>query len=120
MFFKYNTHPGDLFRSADILQLPNPDDNQEEFLVQFLDNYQSDQRVAYINDLFKSLDDEFANDFEKEQYTKLIGNKTPEKLKSELKSLQNDLTNEAYKNFYNLLLNNKIELSIDGKKFLLD
>ena len=117
MFFKYNTHPGDLFRSTDIIHLPNPDDNQEEFLVQFLDNYQSDQRIAYINDLFKSQDDEFSSDFKKEQYTKLIGNKSHEELKSELKSLQNDLTNEAFKNFYNLLLNNKIELSIDGKKF---
>jgi hypothetical protein len=39
--FKYKEHPGDFFRNSDIISLPNPQDDLESFLVQFLKNYQS-------------------------------------------------------------------------------
>lgn len=114
--FKYKQHPGDLLRNADLVQLPNPTENLEDFLVWFLNNYQSDDRVAYLDDLFKLLHNEFDDSTEEEKFIKMIGKKTEKEIEKEIKSVENVLKNEAYKNFYDLILNNKIELIIDGKK----
>ena len=116
IYFKYKEHPGDLLRNTDVVQLPNPDEDLEEFLVSFLNNYQSDSKVTYLNDLFKLLDDEFFDDIEKEEFIEIIGAKTDEQIKEEIKLVENGLKEEAYQNFYNLILNNKIEIIIDGKE----
>ena len=114
--FKYKEHPGDLLRCTDVIQLPNPNEKLEDFLVCFLNNYQSDERVTYIDDLIKLLNNEFVDEIEKERLIKVIGNKTDKEIKEQIKSVENDLKNEAYNNFYNLILNKKIELIINGKK----
>ena len=114
--YKYEQHPGDFFRNTNVVQLPNPNDNPEEFLISFLKNYQSDNRVAYLDDLVKLLHNEFDNEIDKEAFVKIIGNKTEKEIKKELKSVENELKNEAYKNFYNLIINNKIKIIIDAKK----
>ena len=76
VIFRYREHPGDLFRNTDRTELPNREEELENFLVQFLNNYQSDSRVVYVDDLFKLLHNEFSDDLEKEKFLKIIGNKT--------------------------------------------
>ena len=36
IYFKYKDHPGDFLRNTDVIELPNPQDDLENFLVQFL------------------------------------------------------------------------------------
>ena len=36
VYFRFREHPGDLFRSTDIIELPDPDKDQSTFLVKFL------------------------------------------------------------------------------------
>jgi hypothetical protein len=110
ILFKYKEHPGDLFRNTDVIELPNPDNNLEDFLICFLDNYQSDKRIAHIDDLSKLVENEFLDENEKERFENFIGNKTQEELLSEIELIENELKAEAFRNFYNLLLSNKIEI----------
>ena len=105
-----------MLRNTDVLQIPNPDENLEDFLVYFLKNYQSDHRITYLDDLSKLLNDDFFDLIEKEKFIKIIGDKTENEIKQEMESVEIELKNEGYKNFYNLILSNKIELIIDGKK----
>jgi hypothetical protein len=110
ILFKYKEHPGDLFRNTDVIELPNPDNNLEDFLIWFLDNYQSDKRIAHIDDLSKLVENEFLDENEKERFKNFIGNKTQEELLSEIELIENELKAEAFRNFYYLLLSNKIEI----------
>mgnify|MGYP006329666943 FL=1 len=41
VYFRYKEHPGDLFRSTELIKLANPDEDLESFLIQFLNNYQT-------------------------------------------------------------------------------
>ena len=110
-YFKYKSHPGDLLRNSDITELPNPENNLEDFLIWFLDNYQSDSRVSYIDDLSKLVDDEFIDENDKMKFENKIGNKSKSDLMEEIRMIENELEMEAYKNFYHLLLSNKIEIN---------
>lgn len=114
--FKFKEHPGDLLRNTDIVQLPNPDKNLEDFLIYFLHHYQSDERVCYLDNLCKLLNNEFFDDIEKESFIEINNVKTVEEIKEQINLVEIELKNEAYKNFYNLILNNKIELLENGKK----
>lgn len=57
--YLFPSHPGDLFRNNLPQALPNPDADLDAFLVAFLDHYQSDERVALLNDLYKLKFNEF-------------------------------------------------------------
>lgn len=114
--FKYKEHPGDFFRNSEVTTLPNPNEDMESFLVQFLKSYQSDERIAYIDDLYKLLDDEFFNDKDKQEFIKKIGNRTEKEIKNEIQNIENELKNEAFSNFYNLVLTKQIEIFENGKK----
>ncbi len=114
--FKYKSHPGDFFRNVEINVLPDPDNNLEDFLIWFLDNYQSDSRITYIDDLSKLADDEFVDENDKQIFEKKVGNKTKNELLIEIKEVENELKTEAYRNFYNLLLSNKIKIVVDNEK----
>ncbi len=114
--FKYKEHPGDFFRNTDITTLPNPQEDLESFLVQFLKKYQSDERVTYIDDLYKFLYDEFFNDEDKQEFIKRIGIKTEKEIKTEIQKIENELKNEAFSNFYNLVLTKQIEIIENGEK----
>lgn len=114
--FKFKEHPGDFLRGTDEVQLPNPDKNLEDFLVYFLNNYQSDDRIAYLDDLYKLIRNEFFNDIQKEEFVKMIGFTIEKEIKDEIYSVETILRKEAYKNFYNLILDNKIELIVNDKK----
>jgi hypothetical protein len=115
IYFKYLSHPGDFFRNEKINELPNPDNNLEDFLIWFLNNYQSDHRVSYMDDLFKLVNNEFVDENEKIKFEEKIGNKTKNELKHEIRGVENVLKTEAYTNFYNLLLSNKIEIIVDNE-----
>jgi hypothetical protein len=109
-FFRYRKHPGDFLRNTDLLELPNPDENLEDFLISFLDHYQSDSRIAYINDLDKLLYDEFTDELEISKFIEEIGEKSKLEIQEEIKQIETELKDEAFKNFYQLLLENKIEV----------
>lgn len=112
VLFKYRVHPGDFFRNAEIAKLPNPEHNFEEFLIWFLDNYQSDSRIAYIDDLSKAIEEENIT-------TILIGDKSfknKSEIQNEIEVIENELKAEAYENFYRLLRENKIEIITDYDK----
>lgn len=114
--FKHKEHLGDFFRNTDVIALPNPQEDLEGFLVQFLKNYQSDARVTYIDDLYKLLNDEFFNDEDKQKFINTTGNKTAKEIKIEIQMIENELKNEAYSNFYNLVLTKQIEIIDNGEK----
>jgi hypothetical protein len=110
MFFRYKIHPGDLLRNSDYMELPNPYKNLEDFLIWFLDNYQSDKRIARIDDLSRIADDEFIEEYEKSNINAFDFDKSKAELLAEIKLIENELKAEAFKNFYHLLLSQKIEI----------
>lgn len=116
LYFRYKSHPGDFFRNTDILELPNPNDNLEDFLIWFLSNYQSDNRIAYIDDLHKLMHNEFSHEEDKNEFINQVGIKTEKEIQEEISSVEKELKFEAYKNFYHLLLSNKIEIINDNEK----
>ena len=114
--FKYKEHPGDFFRNTSTVTLPNPQEDLESFLVQFLKHYQSDESVAYIDDLNKVLDNDFSNEEDKNNLIKIIGKKTEQEIKDEIQRIEIELKDEAYENFYNLVLTKQIEIIENGEK----
>lgn len=110
LFFRYINHPGDFFRNSEIVELPNPDKDLEKFLVWFLTNYQSDDRIAYLEDLYKIKNKEIHSDLEKSRFINEHDLKNDISIKKEIYSIEKKLKHEAYQNFYHLLLNKKIEL----------
>ena len=115
VYFKYKEHPKDLLRSTDTVKIPNPVDDLEGFLIQFLKCYQSDERVAYIEDLYKFIDDEFFDEADKNSFIEIIGNKNEQEIKAEIQRIETELKNEAYVNFYNLVQTKQIEIIYNGK-----
>ncbi len=116
VYFKYTEHPGDFFRNTDVVILPNPQEDMENFLIQFLKNYQSDERVTYVDDLYKLLDDDFFNEEDKNNFVKIIGKKSELEIKTAIQHMEMELRNEAYKNFYNLVRTKQIQIIDNGKK----
>ncbi|MCX8524919.1 hypothetical protein OF897_13450 [Chryseobacterium formosus] len=117
VFFRFREHPGDLLRGTSTIQLPDPEKDLDTFLVQFLPLYQTDNTVAYLNDLYKLYYDDFQDEEDLLEFIKYIGGeKTKDELKSEIDNIEKELINEAYENFYRLILENKIEIITDGEK----
>ena len=116
IFFRYRVHPNDLLRNTDVRELPNPSDNQEDFFIWFLRNYQSDNRITYIDDLYKLLNNEFSNQEDKLDLIRQLGDKTDIEIQEEINLIEEDLKNEAYENFYHLLFSNKIEIVSNYEK----
>lgn len=110
VYFRFREHPEDLFRSTDIIKLPDPDKDQDTFLVQFLPNYQSDQTIAYINDLYKLKHNKVSDEDDKDNILETVGGKILEQVDEEIKSVTQELYNQALRNFYDLVLENRIEI----------
>ena len=108
--FKFNHHPGDFLRNTDITDLPNPDNDLQTFLLWFLKDYQSDDRIAYLDDLYKLFNDENPDDSNYYKYILDNGIKTKSQIKEEINLLEEKLKDEGYRNFYHLFLNRKIEI----------
>jgi hypothetical protein len=106
--FRFKTHPGDLFRSTYLVELPDPDKNLGEFLLYFLDCYQTDQRVYYTDQLYKLLNGEFSKE-DRATFIEYHGNKKKAKILEEIETVENELRLEAYENFYKLVLLDEIE-----------
>lgn len=112
LFFRFNVHPGDFLRNTDIVELPDPDQEINNFLVYFMNHYQSDDRIAYIDDLTKVLNNEFFGDEDRNvMFLKVIGSKTKKEVCEEIAKIKDVLKNEAYKNFYNLIKFDKIKIT---------
>jgi len=109
--FHYTSHPGDLFRDTSVVELPNPETNLEDFLVWFLDCYQTDSRVTYIDDLHKLLHNEFQNEEDKIALMEEIGHLSESEIRMEIKNTEDILRAEAYENFYSLVKEGKIILN---------
>lgn len=109
-YFRYLSHPGDLLRNTDIIPLPNPNEDLEEFLIWFLHGFQSDDRIAYMDDLYKLLQNEFTENSEKLKFIERVGEKTQKEAKDEIELIEEELKQESYRNFYHLVLDNKIEI----------
>ena len=108
--FKYHTPPGDFFRNAETQELPDPEHDLETFLIWFLDNYQSDNRIAYLDDLAKLLDDDFENNEARQLVLNSIGHLSKSEIREEIANIEAELKFEAFKNFYWLTRANKIEI----------
>lgn len=108
--FKYRTPPGDFLRNAELQHLPDPENDLEQFLIWFLDHYQSDSRVAYLDDLSKLRDDEFENNEARQSVLNSIGHLSKSEIREEIASIEAELKFEAFKNFYWLTRANKIEI----------
>lgn len=108
LHFRYKSHPGDLLRNTDIVPLPDPKENLEDFLVWFLTHYQSDDRIAYLDDLYKLLHNEFSNE---EDRLKFVDQRDDTiEIQDEIDLIEKDLEAEAYENFYHLLRTDRIEI----------
>ncbi|TDG35680.1 hypothetical protein EZJ43_11700 [Pedobacter changchengzhani] len=108
IYFRYREHPGGFLRNTDITELPNIDNDLEDFLVWFLKNYQSDDRVTQLDDLYKLLDDEFTNENDKADFTESLGALSDREIVELIKIKEKELKDEAFQNFYSLILNDKI------------
>lgn len=106
VLFKYRVHPGDFFRNAEIAKLPDPNNDLEGFLIWFLDDYQSDERIAYINDLWMLLEDQQVTPVQVNEKTFYSNGE----IQAEIAELESQLKDEAYRNFYDLLRENKIQI----------
>ena len=116
IYFKFKTHPGDFFRNDQIWELPNPNNNLEDYLICFLNNYQSDRRISYMDDLSKLIHNEFDDKLEEAKFIKQFGNKNNTEILKEINVIENELKAEASTNFYALLLSNKIEIIVNEEK----
>jgi len=115
--FRFKEHPGDLLRDTSSNQLPSPEEDLDAFLLQFLPCYQRDDTVAFLNDLYKLKYDEFEDDEEMLKFVEYIGGaKTKEEIQVEINEVENDLKQRAYQNFYQLILEDKIEIITNGEK----
>ena len=112
IYFRYKEHPADLLRSTDIVELPNPEENLEEFLVWFLKNYQSDSQVTYLNDLYKLLHNDFTNESDEADFIEFSGKQTEKEIREEINLTELKLKNKGYQNFHELVQENKIEVEI--------
>lgn len=115
--FRFREHPGDLLRGTLIKELPNPEKELDAFLLQFLPCYQTDDTVAFLDDLYKLYDDEFEDEGDMLNFVEYIGgSKTKKEIKMEINEVEDDLTMRAYKNFYQLILEDKIEILTNGEE----
>lgn len=118
IYFRFKEHPGDLLRGTATLPLPNPGEDLDGFLVQFLPLYQNDDTVAYLDDLYKLHDDDFQDDDDLLKFLDVIGGeKSKEEIKKEIEEVEKELIARAYENFYSLILENKIEILTNAEKY---
>lgn len=117
IFFRFREHPGDLLRGTLDKKLPNPEEDLDDLLLQFLPCYQTDDTVAFLNDLYKLYNEEFGEEEEMLRFVKYIGGaKTKKEIQIKINEVENDLMMRAYQNFYQLILENKIEIFINDEE----
>lgn len=110
IYIKFRKHPGDVFRNTEKSIIPNPIKNQEDFLVNFLTHYQSDQRIADLDDLYKVLYNEFSDEIYENTLLNQKEIDTKTDLQNQIDELEEELMREAYRNFYEWILVGRIEV----------
>ena len=116
IFFRYKVHPGDLLRNNSVQKLPDPISEQEDFWVWFLPNYQNDETISYLNDLYKIKGDCFQNEQEKRDFETIYGKINQFELDNKIQDIEQQLTFESFRNFYSLVLNGKLDIIINHEK----
>jgi len=91
-------------------EFPDPVKDAEEFLVQFLPWYETDNQVTYLDDLYKLLFDEFQSESDKINFIEFCNLTEESEIKDEIIRTEKALKIRAYDNFYSLVKNNKIEI----------
>lgn len=113
LYFKYNYPPSDVI-DEEVHLLPNPQQDIEGFLGWFLKDYQSDERVTHLKDLYNKLQSKKSNSKVEKQSLNL-----KVQVEKEITILEDDLRLEACENFYKLLMKNTVEIvsqDIDSKE----
>ncbi|HLS29559.1 MAG TPA: hypothetical protein VK021_01740 [Flavobacteriaceae bacterium] len=103
LYFKYNNPPSN-FIDKEIHLLPNPQQDIQGFLGWFLKDYQSDERVEHLRELYKLKGEKSDSKAEKQSST------TKNQVEEEIMTLEDDLRLEACENFYKLLMENTVEI----------
>lgn len=103
--FKYKIYSGGLFRDNSIQVLPDFKTQKQEFWIWFHPNYQSDEKIAYLNDLYKWYDDEL-------ELPEIIqfGHMNKEELSIEIERIEQKLDFESLLYFYELIKSGEIEI----------
>lgn len=109
VYFRYKEHPGDLFRNTEIRKLPDPQVDLEGFLIWFLNDYQSDDRIALLDDYYKILNDEFSVEEVYSRYPETTC-QSKDDISKEIKGMEKELLKEAYENFYTSIYSSRIEI----------
>ena len=109
-YFRYKVHPGDLFRNTEFQKLPDSETETEDFLVWFLKDYSKDNRVAYINALYKLYHDEFQEESEKQKFIEYCELTSSSAIEEEISQQTEQLKKEAFENFYWLIRSGMIEV----------
>lgn len=67
--------------------------------------------------MYKLYNDEFEDEKDMLNFVEYIGgSKTKQEIKMEINEVEDDLTFRAYKNFYQLILEDKIEIHTNGEE----
>ena len=116
IYFHYKEHPGDFLRDDSIQELPDPYSQKQDFWVWFLPNYQNDETVSVLNDLYKIHDDCFSDENEKAEFILRNEIKNNKELDDKINQIEECLSFESYKNFYQLIRSGKLEIFENGEK----
>lgn len=101
--YQYPSHPGDFFRDASPHEVPNPDVDLEAFLVAFLDCYQSDEKIALLNDLYKLQNYEFESEVEEQKFKDSLLPEHLANLEQTIQHLESKLRIEAEMNYTTMI-----------------
>jgi len=108
-YFKFKQHPGDLFRDNSIQVLPDINKNQEDFWLWFHPDYIGSETVAYLNDLYKWVED-IGDGVENSEFEDCHGKMSLDEIQEQINTTEKRLVFESLENFYHLLKIQKVEI----------
>lgn len=108
-YFKFKQHPGDLFRDNSKQVLPDINKNQEDFRLWFHPDYAGSEIVAYLNDLYKWVED-IDDKLENPEFEDRYGKMSLDEIQEQINTTEKRLNFESLENFYYLLKVQKVEI----------
>lgn|SRR5699024_7136474 len=102
IYFKYKNHPGDLLRDDSVQRLPNFNTEKEDFRVWFHPDYSGSETVAYLNDLYKWLDEKLDEE-EEQKFLQYYGAMTKEEIEVEIERTEAVLDLESLEGFWRMV-----------------
>lgn len=100
--FKFKNHPGDLFRNDSIQVLADFYKDKENFWIWFHPNYSSSETVAYLNDLYKWIED-ICDGFDNPEFEKWYGKISLKEIENEIKVVEKRMDFESLEGFYRMV-----------------